>query len=222
MKTLQFINKVKESQGYNDLMKEDSKSYLCSLFFTRDYQEKKNETQVDFYSPKKDVIISFKVDKKVERIRLDKKAETIAHKKFIPKPLGNKIKMGIEEIRPTLMDEMHNRSMADEINKLMVVLHIMDERIVWNCTGFLKGLGLIQAHVEDESESVLFMEKKNFFDLLKFVKKVEPGGLAIKEEVKGEETSIKEDKDDKKSSNKEKETETKKPEIRKGFRPKKK
>ncbi|MBI3623566.1 hypothetical protein HY212_05830 [Candidatus Pacearchaeota archaeon] len=181
MKTQHFIKKAKESDDFKNFMKEDSSAYLCSLFFTRDYETKQNETQVDFYSPKKNVIVSFKVDKKVERIPLDKKAETITHQKFIPKPLGEKIKMNIEDVKPVLMDEMNNRSMASDINKILVVLHIADDRIVWNCTGFLKGLGLLQAHLEDSSESVLFMEKKNFMDLLKFVKKVEPGELGKKD-----------------------------------------
>src|SRR3989344_9314997 len=177
MNTQQFIDKAKASEDFKKFMEDDPKAYLCSLFFTRDYENKQSETQVDFYTPKKKVIVSFKVDKKVERILLDKKAETITHKKFVPKPLGESIKMDIEDVKPMLMDEMNNRNIASDINKILVVLHIADDRVIWNCTGFLKGLGLLQAHLEDESQSVLFMEKKNFLDLMKFVKKVEPGKL---------------------------------------------
>ena len=78
--------------------------------------------------------------------------------------------MDIDAIKPTLLDEMHNRGMTYEIEKVLAFLNITDERALWNCTGFLKGLGLVQAHVEDSSESVLFMEKKSLFDILKFVK----------------------------------------------------
>ena len=170
MKAQHYIKKVKESQVFKDLLKEDSGAYLCSLFFIRDFIEKKNETQVDFYSPKKKAIISFKVDKQVERIPMEKKPETITHKKFVPKQLGDKIRMDIDAIKPTLLDEMHNRGMTYEIEKVLAFLNITDERALWNCTGFLKGLGLVQAHVEDSSESVLFMEKKSLFDILKFVK----------------------------------------------------
>lgn len=177
MKVDHYLKKVEKSEDFKKFKKQDSKAYLCSFFFIRDYEEKQNETQVDFYSPKTKMIVSFKVNGKVERIAVDKKAETITHKKFIPKPLKDKINLEIDVVKPTIIDEMHNRSMADEIKKILAVLHIMDDRVVWNCTCFLKGMGLLQAHVEDKNESVLFMEKKSFFDLLKFVKKVEPGKL---------------------------------------------
>ena len=70
-------------------------------------------------------------------------------------------------------EENHNETQVDfyspKIKKILSILHVMDGRTVWNCTCFLKGLGLLQAHVEDESETILFMEKKNFLDIVKFV-----------------------------------------------------
>jgi len=153
-----------------EFIKEDPNAYLCSLFFIRDFTEKKNETQVDFYSPKKKCIVSFKVDGKIERVA-NKKAETMAHKKFIPKPLNESIKLDIDEMKDTLLDEMHNREMTYEIEKILSFLNMVEGKAVWNCTGFLKGLGILQTHVDDETNSVLFMEKKSFFDLIKFTGK---------------------------------------------------
>lgn len=170
MKPSHYIKKVKESEAYKLLMEEDPNTYLCSVFFLRDFDEGNNETQVDFYSPAKRHIISFKVDKKVEKT-VNKKVQTITHKKFIPQKLQENIKMDVDEMKSTLLDEMHNRDMTYEIEKVLVFLNMTDGRAVWNCTGFLKGLGLVQAHVEDKSQSVLFMEKKSLFDLIKF-----PGG----------------------------------------------
>jgi hypothetical protein len=174
MKTLHYIKRVKESKQFKELMEEDPKAYLCSLFFLMDFNEKRSETQVDFYSPKHKNIISFKVGKGVERIPLGKKAETISHKKFIPKQLDENIKTDVDEIKQILVDEMRNRDMAYEIEKIIAFLNIADDRVMWNCTGFLKGLGLLQAHVEDSSSSVLFMEKKSFFDMIRFTGKQTP------------------------------------------------
>ncbi len=167
MKPSHYIEKVKKSELFKQLMKEDPKAYLCSVFFLRDFDEGNNETQVDFYSPAKKTIVSFKVDKKIEK-NTSKKMQMITNKKFIPKPLNENIKMDIDEMKSTLMDEMHNRDMTYEIEKILAFLNVTDGRAVWNCTGFLKGLGLVQAHVEDASASVLFMEKKSLFDLIKF------------------------------------------------------
>ncbi|MEK6840733.1 MAG: hypothetical protein AABX79_02140 [Nanoarchaeota archaeon] len=170
MKPSHYIEKVKKSPAYKLLMEEDSKAYLCSIFFLRDFDEGNNETQVDFYSPLKKHLISFKIDKQVEKVE-NKHAKTITGKKFIPQPLPENIKMDVDEMKSTILDEMHNRDMTYEIEKVLAFLNVTDGAAVWNCTGFLKGLGLVQAHVEDKSASVLFMEKKSLFDLIKF-----PGG----------------------------------------------
>jgi len=174
MKPSHYIEKVKKSDSYKMMMEEDPKAYLCSVFFLRDFDEGNNETQVDFYSPLKKHIVSFKVDKKVEKTT-NKKVQTITHKKFIPQPLPENTKMDIDEMKSTLLDEMHNRDMTYEIEKVLAFLNMTDGRVVWNCTGFLKGLGLVQAHVEDKSASVLFMEKKSLFDLIKFTGGGMPG-----------------------------------------------
>ncbi len=167
MKPSHYIEKVKKFPAYKLMMEEDSKAYLCSVFFLRDFDEGNNETQVDFYSPLKKNMISFKVDKKVERIE-NKHAKTITNKKLIPQPLPENIKMDVDEMKSTILDEMHNRDMTYEIEKVLAFLNMTDGTPVWNCTVFLKGLGLIQAHIEDKSASVLFMEKKSLFDLIKF------------------------------------------------------
>lgn len=170
MKPESYLKKVKESKEYKDFIKENPKAYLCSFFFTRDFLEKHNDNQVDFYIPKTKMIANFKVDKKVERVPEHKKAETMTHKKFVPKVLSEKAKLDIDEIKGILMDEMHNRGMTYEIDKMLVFLNVTDDRLIWNCTGFLKGLGLLQAHVEDKSGTVLLMEKKSFFDIIRRVK----------------------------------------------------
>jgi len=186
MKSTAYIKKVKESEAFKQFLKEDPKAYICSLFFTRDFNEKRSETQVDFYSPKQKEIVSFKVDKKVERTPLGKKAETLTHKKFVPKPLKDNIKMDVEEIEPTLTDEMHNRGMTYQIEKLLAFVNITDGEVIWNCTAFLRGLGLLMAHVEDKSNTILFMEKKSFFDILRFTKGT--GGKAAEGQIGSEQT----------------------------------
>ena len=167
MKPSHYIEKAKKSPAYKLMMEEDPKAYLCSVFFLRDFDEGNNETQVDFYSPLKKNMMSFKVDKKVEKVE-SKHAKTITNKKLIPQPLPENMKMDVDEMKSTILDEMHNRDMAYEIEKVLAFLNMADGTPVWNCTVFLKGLGLIQAHIEDKSASVLFMEKKSLFDLIKF------------------------------------------------------
>ena len=177
MKASHYIKEVKKSQAFKDFLAESPDAYLCSLFFIRDFGGPQNETQVDFYSPAKKEIISFKIGSGhgVERIPMPKKAFTITHKKFVPKQLNENIRMDLDALKPTLTDEMHNRDMTYEIEKILAVLNITDDRAIWNCTGFLKGLGLLQAHVEDKSQSVLFMEKHSLMDMIRLPSGGMPG-----------------------------------------------
>lgn len=169
MKASHYVSQVKKSGVFKDFMKEAPDAYLCSLFFIRDFNGPQNETQVDFYSPKSKHIISFKIGAKgIERLPQPKKAETITHKKIIPKELKESVKLDLDKLKPTLVDEMRNRDMTYEIEKMLIVLNVPEDRPIWNCTGFLKGLGLLQAHVEDVSNSVLFMEKKSLMDMMRF------------------------------------------------------
>ena len=191
MKASQHVKKVMGSAVFKDFMKEDPKAYLCSLFCVRAFNGEADETQVDFYSPGKKEIISFKLEKGIERIPVNKKAETLTHKKFVPKPLEADIKMDADKLGPTLLDEMHNRGMTYEVTKLLAFLTIVDGEAVWNCTGFLKGLGLIQAHIEDSSGTVLFMDKKSFFDLMRVV----PGDRGKQQSQQSQITSEKKEQD---------------------------
>lgn len=169
MKASHYVSQVKKSAVFKDFMKEAPDAYLCSLFCIRDFNGPQNETQVDFYSPKSKHIISFKIGSKgIERLPQPKKAETITHKKIIPKELKDNVKLDLDKLKPTLVDEMRNRDMTYEIEKMLIVLNVPEDRPIWNCTAFLKGLGLLQAHVEDASNSVLFMEKKSLMDMMKF------------------------------------------------------
>ena len=179
MKAAHYIKEVKKSRAFKDFAAEDSGAYLCSLFFIRDFNGPQNETQVDFYSPKQKMIINFKVDKGVERVPIGKKAETMTHKKFVPKPLDEDIKMDFDELEPALADEMHNRGMTYQIEKVLTFVNVTDGEIIWNCTAFLRGLGLLIVHIEDKSRSILYMEKKSFFDLIRF----EKGGAGLQTKV---------------------------------------
>ena len=115
MKISHYLKKLEKSKEYKEFKEKDPKSYLCSSFIIRDYETNKHETQIDFFSPKSKKIVSFKVNDKVEKIPIDKKAETLMHKKYTPKELKDKVKLDIDELKLIIADEMQNRKLTDEI-----------------------------------------------------------------------------------------------------------
>lgn len=166
--------KVKKSEDFKKFAIEDPRAYLCSMFFMRDFDGKQNDSQIDFYSPKIKKIISFKVlGDKVERSPVDKKAATLTQKKFIPKQIEEKVKIDLDVIKELILDEMHNRGITDSIKKIIAVIQNIEGKTVWNCTCFLSGLNILFSHVEDSSKTILYMDRKSFFDMIIPVKKGE-------------------------------------------------
>ena len=176
MKTVQYIRKVKKSQQFRDFLGENPEAYLCSLFFTRDFLEKKDETNIDFYSPEKGNIIIFKLNEatgEVERAE-NKTAESLTQKNFVPGKLSQQIKQDIDGMKAIILKEMQKQKIENELQKILVSLTNSEEgKPVWNITGLLKGLGLLQARIEDRTGNVLSMEKRSFFDMLRFTGKGE-------------------------------------------------
>jgi hypothetical protein len=166
-----YIKKVRESGHFKQFQKEDKKSYLCSIFFVRDFLEKKDETQVDFYSPAKKKIINFKITPEGIEKPEDKISETISHKEIIPEKLSENIKIDIDEIKGILEKEMKKKEIPNEIQKVLVYLSENNGKIVWNCTGFLKGLAMLNAVIEDSTSKAISIEKKSFFDMINFIGK---------------------------------------------------
>lgn len=168
----QFIKKINGSVQFKEFIKEDPTAYLCSFFFVRDFLEKKDQTQVDFYSPKKENIFSLKIEENgnIENAE-NKTAETISHKRLVPEKIQKKIKLKIDDLKPLLEKEMKKEGINNDLQKILVYLVSVNGNILWNCTGFLKGLAILQAIIEDKTGKVASIQKKSFFDMLKFIGK---------------------------------------------------
>ena len=64
---------------------------------------------------------------------------------------------------------MKNRTMTEDIKKIIAVVQKVDGKKIWNLNCILSGMSLLRAHVEDETKSVLMMEKSSIMDLMKKV-----------------------------------------------------
>jgi hypothetical protein len=181
MKPEEYLKQVEGSEDFKSFKQEDPKSYFCSAFFVRDFEGTHNENQIDYYSPKSKKIFVFKIDEVTKIMHSSSESVDINKKKLVPKEIKEKVKMDIDQIPGIILDEMHNKGLTDKIKKIIVVLQHHEGRAVWNCTCFLDGMGLLQTHIEDKSETVLFMDKRSFFDMIIPLKK----GQSLKDALKG-------------------------------------
>ena len=158
MKFVDFLTKVKDSDDYRKYVSENNNAYLCAGFFVLDYQGGKNQASVDFYNPSNKKMTTFRFEEKIVAVPLEVPPEMINHN-FIPDKIDSEPKLELEELKGILIDEMHNRGMTYETQKIIAVLQHIDGRLIWNCTALMSGLVLLKTHIEDSSKSVILMEK---------------------------------------------------------------
>ena len=177
MKFEHYLNKLHESKEFKDFKKEHKRAYLAAGFFIIDLEEGKNQHQIDYSLPN-GKIATFTLD---DGIKL--KMSEQAMKGKMPK-LPEEIKIDLDALKGIVHDEMRNRIVTEDIKKIIAILHINDNKTIWNLQCILSGLGILNVHVDDSDESVLKFEKFSMMDIIKQI----PGKLNLKDikEIKPE------------------------------------
>lgn len=87
-----------------------------------------------------------------------------------PEELEIKTNTDLDALQGILQDEMKNRTITEQLKKIIAILQKVDGKTLWNLNCVMSGMGILRAHVEDSSKSVLKMEKINMMD---YVQKVQ-------------------------------------------------
>lgn len=160
MKIQPYVTKLSSSGAYHDFQKKYSNSFMVAGFFVLDLETGNNLHQIDYYVPSEKKIAAFTLDKRVTVQLLDmigKKA---------PEKLDINTKIDLDQLKGILDDEMKNRNITDQIKKIIAILQNIDGKKIWNLNCVLSGLGILTAHVEDSSGTVIKMEKKSLVDYM--------------------------------------------------------
>lgn len=168
MKFNHYQERVEASKEFKDFSKQHKKAYLGAGFFILDFEAGKNSHQLDYVLPN-GKIATFILDDGIKM-----KISEQAIKKTLDK-IPQKVKTDLEALRGIVHDEMRNRNVTDEIRKIIAVLHILDNKLVWNLQCILNGLSILNVHVDDSDQTVLKFEKYSLMDVMKMMpKQVQP------------------------------------------------
>lgn len=162
MKIQPYIHKLESSQAYKNFIKGHAESFLIAGFFVLDYETGTNIHQIDYYVPSKKQVAAFNLDGEVEVKLLD-----MMSKEKIPQRLDIKTKIDLDAIKGILEDEMKNRSITETIKKCVAVIQMVDNKKIWVLNCVLSGMEILKAHVDDESRTVLKMERASMLDYVK-------------------------------------------------------
>ncbi len=177
MKIQPYVKKLETSKVFRDFKREYSDAFLVAGFFVIDYETGMNLHQIDYYLPSKRKVAAFTLDGKV-----DLKVMEMMDRK-VPEKLDLKTKVDLDALRGILQDEMKNRNITENIKKIIAVIQSIDRKKVWVLNCILSGMEILKAHIDDESETVLSMERASILD---YVKKLPSSNAAQRPLGKGE------------------------------------
>lgn len=162
MKIKPYVQKLEQSEEYRNFKIKYPNAFLVAGFFILDLEGGGNLHQIDFYVPGKKKIAAFSLDGEVSFKLLDS-----IDKKSVPKKLDIETKIDLDALQGILTDEMRNRGMSEEIKKIIAVIQNIDGKRIWNLNCVLTGMEILKSHVEDESQTVLKIEKTSVLDIMK-------------------------------------------------------
>lgn len=162
MKIKPYITKLSSSKEYKAFQKKYEDAFMIAGFFIIDLETQNNLHQIDYYVPSEKKIAAFTVDKGVTMQMLD-----MINNKLVPEKMDMRTNIDLDALKGILEDEMKNRSITEEIKKIIAIVQTIDGKKVWNLNCVLSGMGILKAHVDDESQTVLKMEKSSILDYIK-------------------------------------------------------
>jgi hypothetical protein len=163
MKIQPYVEKLEESQEYKDFIVKYPDAYMVAGFFVLDLEEGNNVHQIDFYVPSQKKIAAFSLDGDITVKLLD----MLKTEKKDPQKLDMKTRIDLDALSGILADEMHNRGMSEEIKKVIAVIQNIKGKKIWNLNCILTGMEVLKSHIEDDSETVLKIEKTSLMDIMK-------------------------------------------------------
>ena len=162
MKIKPYIEKLEHSKEYKSFKIKYPESQIIAGFFVLDFETGVNTHQIDFYVQKEKKVAAFTLDGGIKLQML----ETTGMKK-IPEALDINTNIDLDALKGILEDEMKNRNITDEIKKMIAVVQKVKGKKIWNVNCVLSGMGILKSHVEDDSQTVLKIEKISMADIMK-------------------------------------------------------
>lgn len=177
MKLQPFVRKLESTSVFKQFEKKYPNAYIVAGFFIIDLESGNNVHQIDYYLPNEHKVAAFTLEPEVTMQVL----ELINEKKM--EKLDLSMNVDLDALQGILDDEMKNRGFSEDIRKIIAILHKVDGKKIWELNCVLSGMNILRSHVDDESQTVLKMEKASMLD---YVKRLPPGMLP----GKGESTSL--------------------------------
>jgi hypothetical protein len=167
-----YLEKLMNSEDFQKFKKENPNAYLCSGFFSIDKEKDDDHQQhLDYYVPELDKMFSFKLlnEGKIEMVPVE--SFNSAEKKEKPNKINDNYDFECKDVEKMIESKMFDEKINKKVLKLLFSLQNSDGKDFLIGTIFISGLGLLKCGIDLQEKKVIEFEKKNFFDMMKIVKK---------------------------------------------------
>ena len=186
MKIGPYVEKLNNSSQYASFSKEHKDAFMVAGFFVLDFEAGQNLHQIDYYVPSEKKVAAFTLDHGVTMQMLGMLNNQI------PEMLDLKTRTDLDALKGILQDEMKNRSITEEVKKVIAVIQSIQGKKIWSINCVLSGMSILRASIEDDTQTILKMEKSSLFD---YIKKI-PGAQLAKMQQKSAENATPESLED--------------------------
>ena len=162
MKIKPYFDKLQRAKEYKEFMGSNPDNFMVAGFFVIDFETGQNIHQIDFYIPSKKNVAAFTLDKGVQM-----QIMKLLPSKKKPEKLDLNVNIDLEALSGIIKDEMHNRGISEDIKKIIAVLQTVDGKKIWNLNCVLTGMEILRSKIEDESKTILKIEKTSLMDIMK-------------------------------------------------------
>lgn len=160
-----YLEKLHDSENFQEFKKENPSAFLCSGFFVIDKEGEDNKQHFDFFVPTDKKIFSFQLEdgcKKVEVERVDDK---------VPEEISLNCDFDFGEIERMIESRMFDDNIKNKIQKVLLSLQKLEGKDFIIGTVFISGMGIIKVNIDVAEKKIIHFEKKSFFDMMRIVKK---------------------------------------------------
>lgn len=160
-----YLEKLHDSDEYQEFMIENPDAYFCSGFFVMDFEKSDHQKHLDFYAPTLKKVFSFKLENGVQKELID----TFDEKTL--KKLNIDYDFDLDEIEKLIREKMSEEKVKSRIQKILLSLQNVNNKDLLTATVFVSGLGMLKININPFSKQVIDFEKKSFFDMIKIIRK---------------------------------------------------
>jgi len=165
MKFKFYIEKLHDSDIFNEFIKENPSAFLCSCFFSIDFVEKDNKAHLDYFVPKTKQMFGFQLEKDCEKMPLE------TREGYSPEKISEKIDFELKSIEKILIKRMKEEKIQEKVQKIFLSVQRAGKKDMLIGTIFISAMGMITVEMELSTKKIISFKKKSFLDFFKVLKK---------------------------------------------------